>query len=524
MLNKLFVLLLLSALLITLSSNGQSALNKYFSYQQVSRAYDIIKNKDSSYTLLMQYVSSNTGALGLVLTKFDKLGNILLQKEHFGNDARGYYPFLKNKMYASINAYSFLIYSLYFKADNSAAFFIAKINAQTLDTVWVKYYEDPMYDLRMNNMVKLNANCFWLVGNKGDYNNASYPPRPVIYQTDTMGNISYKKDIIGLINHGQSTVCYDSILKQLYLAGLNYTIPQSQESYVAGVDTAGIVLWNQQIGNYPNSTYFYQIEAKNNYVILSGGTWISKVGNINNYKISLTKLNTGNGGVIWQKVYGAEALSSTLRGFAINSDESIAASGSYQDYYLGTGINRNSIIIKVDSNGDSIWARRYSNYNPLVQSLNSPGWVEEGFSDIQSSFDGGYIMCGVPFGTPIAQDSQAWVVKTDSLGNAPGLFVPPVTATYTALQELGNQNGLSVYPNPAIDVITLKTDFALTASGYTRLSLYNHLGQLLTEEEFNPNTGNYLTVKTSNLANGIYFLQLSGSNIKSLSKKFVVSR
>ena len=522
MLNKLFVFV--STLFIAFNGNGQSAFNKYFPYQKHSWAGDIVKNVDSSYTLLSQFTNSNTGGQGLVVTKFNKLGNLLLQKEHFGNDARGYYPFLKNKMYASINAYSFLIYSFYFKADNSAAFFIAKINAQTLDTVWVKYYEDPMYDLRMNNMVKLNDNCFWLIGNKGDYNNASYPPRPVIYQTDTMGNISYKKDIIGLINYGQSTVCYDSTLKQLYLAGLNYTIPQSQESYVACVDTTGSVLWNQQIGNSPNITGFYQIEKKNNYVILCGQTWVNKVGNTDRLKLSLTKLNASSGSLIWQKTYGTEALTTNLRSFVINVDESITASGSYQDYYLSTGINRNSIIIKVDSNGDSLWARRYSNYNPLVQVINSPGWVQEDFYDIQSSFDGGYIMCGVPFGTPIAQDSQAWVVKTDSLGNAPGLFVPPVTATYTALQALGSQNGLSIYPNPAIDVITLKTDFALTASGYTRLSLYNHLGQLLTEEEFNPNIGNYLTVKTSNLANGIYFLQLSGGNVNSLSKKFVVSR
>ena len=522
MLNKLFVFV--STLLITFNGSGQGSFNNYFPFQGTTKPSDIIKNKDSTYTTLSQFTHSLSGALGLVLTKFDKFGNVLIQKDYFSNNNYGYYVYLKNKMYAKVNDYSFLVIGACYYNTSTTGFLVTKINTQTLDTFWVRYYADPIYNLPINNIIQLNQKRYWLICNKFDNNNVAYASRPAVFEIDTLGNLSFRKEFVNLSNYLEKTVCYDSTLKQLYLAGLNYTIPQSQESYVACVDTTGNVLWNQQIGNSPNITGFYQIESKNNYVVLSGGTWISKVGNLNNYKLSLTKLNTGNGGVIWQKVYGAEALSSTLRGFVINSDESIAASGSYQDYYLGTGINRNSIIIKVDSNGDSIWARRYSNYNPLVQSFNSPGWVEEAFIDIQASFDGGYIMCGAPYGTQIAQDSQAWVVKTDSLGNAPGLFVPPVTATYTALQELGNQNGLSIYPNPASDVITLKTDFALTESGYTKLSLYNHLGQLLTEEELNPNTSNYLSLKTNNLSNGIYFLQLSGDNVKSLSKKFVVSR
>jgi hypothetical protein len=521
MLNKLFILLLLSTLLIALKGNGQGSFNNYYHSGKFSYANKINYINQNEFILSSYYIDSVNNQQGLDFKLLNNQGQNIKRKRYLFKDIPFTYFFPSNNVQLNISNSTMLLTGGSF-IDTASAVIFTSVNKATLDTNWVRYYYDGIYNYYLNNVLKISANEVWIMGGRG--NNYGYNERPVAIKIDTLGNILAIKEFTNLINFSSTSIHYDNNQQHLYIAGLNYTNLQSQESYVACLDTFGNVLWNKQIGSGPSSTYFYQIEKKNNYILLCGQTWINKVGNINNYKLSLTKLNSATGNLIWQRTHGAAALTNTLRSFVINADESIIASGSYQDYYVGTGINRNGIIFKANSDGDSLWARRYSNYNPLVQSLNSLGWVEEGFSDIQTSFDGGYIMCGVPFGTPIAQDSQAWVVKTDSLGNAPGLFVPPVTGTYTALQELGNQNELSIYPNPAADAITLKTAFALTESGYTKLSLYNHLGQLLKEEELSANAGNYLSLKTNNLSNGIYFLQLSGANAKSLSKKFVISR
>ena len=500
---------------MALYGHGQSTFNKYFPVGSYSRPSDIILNKDSSYTLLAAYVSSGNGSDGLTLTKFGKLGNILLQKNHFSNTPEGYYTFGKNKQWIGVSAYSYLLLAACGNNSNTTGVLLAKINAQTLDTIWVKRYADPPFDLPTRHIIKIAANRYWLIGNKFDNNNTSYIERPVIYETDTLGNIYFRKEFGNFQGFIPDAITYDPTQTRIYMAGLNYTVPIVPQSFVACVDTNGIIDWNQQIGVNPYITHFYQIEKKNNYLVLSGSKYNSYNGNFSLDKLCLTKLNAGTGNLTWQKTYGAQGLTTGLKGMVIDNDESIAASGNYEiTNPYGVPIDRYGIIFKASSSGDSLWLKGYSNY---------PGIIVEDFLDLKTSFDGGYITSGLPWdaSTP---NSQSWVVKTDSLGNAPGVYTQVVN-----IRENGSlAEGITFYPNPATTQITIQYTEALSV-GSLHIFIYSSLGQLVREEMLYAENGKF-TLETSNLEAGIYELLLcptqldKNAGFNPIRKQFIIGQ
>ena len=87
-----------------------------------------------------------------------------------------------------------------------------------------------------------------------------------------------------------------------------------------------------------------------------------------------------------------------------------------------------------------------------------------------------------------------------------------------------NHESISVYPNPTDEVVNVKLEKA-NAISFTKLFIYNSLGQLVREEEI-VFKEKEITVSTSDLPPGIYQLKFSSevSMAIRISKKFVVSR
>lgn len=85
-----------------------------------------------------------------------------------------------------------------------------------------------------------------------------------------------------------------------------------------------------------------------------------------------------------------------------------------------------------------------------------------------------------------------------------------------------NNNELKIYPNPADEIISIKS-FILNDNEVYKITLYNNIGQLLKEEEivFINQTA---TLNTEDLQNGVYNLKLKSDNSISFNKRLVVSR
>jgi len=71
--------------------------------------------------------------------------------------------------------------------------------------------------------------------------------------------------------------------------------------------------------------------------------------------------------------------------------------------------------------------------------------------------------------------------------------------TIISVTEIGN-NSTQIYPNPASDVVNIKSDFTINS-----ITIYNYSGQIVSKEQ----AGNKVySVNTSNFQSGIYFFQI----------------
>ncbi|MEO6303088.1 MAG: T9SS type A sorting domain-containing protein, partial [Bacteroidia bacterium] len=131
--------------------------------------------------------------------------------------------------------------------------------------------------------------------------------------------------------------------------------------------------------------------------------------------------------------------------------------------------------------------------------------VQEYIFDMKPTADGGYIMCGAP---NYANNTQAWVIKTDSLGIAPGMID-------VVVNELGmNDQELKIYPNPTSGILNLKIKDVTDLENY-KLKITNLIGQTILEIK----TEKQINIKE--LKGGIYFLQLYQKEKLIATKKII---
>jgi hypothetical protein len=90
-------------------------------------------------------------------------------------------------------------------------------------------------------------------------------------------------------------------------------------------------------------------------------------------------------------------------------------------------------------------------------------------------------------------------------------------ATNGSIVNLAESN-LAVYPNPASDNLTL--ELVNTSDENANINIYNAMGQRVFQQQANIKAGK-LTIDISRFAPGMYYVQLIGTDSKSLSKSFI---
>jgi hypothetical protein len=117
----------------------------------------------------------------------------------------------------------------------------------------------------------------------------------------------------------------------------------------------------------------------------------------------------------------------------------------------------------------------------------------------------------------VGVSSQTYIVKQDICGNIKYDTVAVYASAVGMVSLSGVEDwGVSVYPNPAKDLLYVEVSHASTP-----LSVTNALGQLIIEEEL---VQNKKEIDVSKLPNGIYFLKVKYKNGTELNKKFVIER
>ena len=168
--------------------------------------------------------------------------------------------------------------------------------------------------------------------------------------------------------------------------------------------------------------------------------------------------------------------------------------------------------IEISNNNGITWipqCGKYSSNGTISQSLNMPL-----YDGIQSNWVKETIDLSNYFGTNILLRFR---FRSDSLENADGFYFDDLKVTVINSNPLKTDNfelnNLTISPNPTSTSLTVNT-----TSGIDKYKIYSISGQLLANEKLNVDK-----IDVSNLSNGVYFIELSNTNIKKILK-FVVQK
>lgn len=158
----------------------------------------------------------------------------------------------------------------------------------------------------------------------------------------------------------------------------------------------------------------------------------------------------------------------------------MVGSSAFEDNEFGSVFD--GFILKLDENRDSLWCRRYAYYEENIDFDNATHMV----FDSKVMDDGGVVCVGKIIqgsDNPNPNLHTPWIFRVDSLGCLePG-------CQFVDVQEVvvGLQNTMSIYPNPADDMVHLNFDLSPHFHTlHSKLVVINLQGQTVLEKELDP--------------------------------------
>ena len=206
----------------------------------------------------------------------------------------------------------------------------------------------------------------------------------------------------------------------------------------------------------------------------------------------LQKAFIANGNIIWEKKIGSPYYNTIGTSIRELPDGNLIASGSVYD----TTIYKNKgLIIKLSSQGDSLWDRMYE----ATPGINSDCFL----NDIAQTEDKGFIAIGVLFiQAPDTGTQDTWILKVDSNG------CEVTNCSYMGIINTQSENGsiVSVYPNPFNSAMIIKIESESNdIQGY--ITITDIFGREIFRQELFE-TENKFEFNGSHLDPGIYFVSL----------------
>lgn len=482
-------------------TKAQTVFNKYFPSGSMSMGSAIERNTDGNYLLSSYFGDSLTGLQGLDLKIISEQGDLLNSKRFLMPSSMPFLSFLNNCFQYPISDRTMLVTAGSYSGNVSTVIY-ASYDRVTLDTNWIKTYSDSGYNLYLNSITKFQQGSLILFGSIG--NDLNFPTRPMYLILDSLGNILKNKKYNNYLNLLPSQAIYDSSTNYIYLAGQDYSNPNFPVGAFVCVDTSGNEIWKKvNYGQFGPST----MVLKNGYLTLAGTFLTEYEFNNSKYKLSLMKLDITNGNMVWQKKYGESFAPNLLNALHVDENGDVLSVGLYKSRAIPYSAATDGVMLKVNTNGDSLWMHTYGNFGTPVNEV---------FYDIEKCSDGGYMLIGVPhFAQP--PNSQIWVVKTDSMGFAPGLTTSFEGVTYTALTEA------LLYPNPAGNTAYLNLPGNVSSTDL-KLRVIDASGKdvtaAITTTETRPGQ---LKINCQNLPAGIYLLKLLYHSGKTELKRLALS-
>ncbi|WBV61942.1 T9SS type A sorting domain-containing protein [Chryseobacterium camelliae] len=381
-----------------------------------------------------------------------------------------------------------------------------------------------------------------------------------VVKLDSSGNLQWQKSLGGS-NHEAAQSIRQTTDGGYIIAGFATSYDGDVMSGSAGyrdywvikLNATGILQWEKTYGGgFDDFAYSIEQTSDGGYIIGGYSTSIDNIvtGNHGSSDYWIIKLN-GTGTLQWQKSLGgsnadkAYSVKQTSDGGYIVIGESISNDGDVS----GAHGNDDYWLVKLSSTGNLQWQKTYG------------GSLYDRGRDVSQTADGGYIMTGVSFpvnieGTTNIGANDYLVVKTDALGSIQWLqtygglqddyatsikqtsdggyilcgYSSAITASsgnydYWIIKLTGNQlnthennikNNISIYPNPAIDFVTISH-----LPNETTISIYDMSGRKIFSKKYSEAK---VSINTSQLTSGTYILQINDHEKTILSEKLIINK
>ncbi len=512
--------------LLQIIGRGQNTFDNYYTtgYHN-NKSSNVITEPDSGSVFVNYVVDSATYRIDMGLLRLDKNGNEVVKNSFnmFNESYNSTNWGMKNFIEATPSSY--FLMGIYF-VGNQQGFIITKLNKTTLDTIKNTIYSDT-YSYGINNFIKFNDNKYFLIGNRWTGNTQS----SVIFRLDS--NLTIQQTIIVPTppDFGIWNATYNPVNKKILLSGGTASGQYLNTFYY--IDTLGQLTQAAFGPKYYQYRHFFQVNYSpfDSTFVVIGDLKTGVLNNFGLYKLCIGKYDL-NLNLKWEKTYGDAMPANVLVDAVVLDDGSITAAGAYSPLttFPLSNANYNGIILKVNKVGQLHWAREYDH--------TVPGNLTEQFYGIDKTLNKGFVLCGNIIAPP-SNKSQAWAVKTDSMGCVtPGcantlmqvdsiVYPPPpppppidTTIITVGIKEIiFEKSNLKIYPNPVSQVLKIAIANFNTAEKNTyRLEIINTLGQSVLKSK----ALSYLTeIDVSDLQNGIYFLQVFNQNKLLVTEKFV---
>ncbi len=440
---------------------------------------------DSFYYVGGVYYNGTIPVNQYFITKLDNHGNVKNKNTYFDTtvhlhaDPYNSMVNCNNKIYVCLTTENTAQYEIKSK--------VLAINKHTLDTIWTRTYPHPDTSSILTNADKFSDltaikstpdSAFILAGN---YMSAG-SLRSYLMKIDSLGDVLWTKTYSNYSGFYDIGISPDS---SFYLPCTRNNMPK-----LIKVDKSGLYKWEVGFNSNSNPSYPISVSAINSvYVVVSSSYWYDLTNNLRG--VTVSKINTITKSLSWEKNY---ILFHNFTGITLHqamgvetlSDGSIIVSGTVSK----TGADRNGVILKLNSNGDSLWTKTYH--------FGNPNYDDCQLNDLIVTDDGGFMGVGFIWSQVPNQNDVAWMFKTDKNG----------VVGFEASASLSIQK-LKVWPNPASDYTKITIGQALNET--SEIIIYNSLEQIVETISVHKQQQE-IEINLHDFKVGLYYLELRTVN------------
>lgn len=366
------------------------------------------------------------------------------------------------------------------------------------------------------------------------------------------GQIQFLSDIVSNASQLVPTGIVDDTMNNYYLSGNYYGHPAvgfypdttwlsdaggSTNIYLLKFhfDTSGMQKeWQQFIGGAGND-YSHAMDMNEHQEILLTGIYVNSgyFGN-DSGSVVLNSVNPGNenfigsyqsnGNLLFAKNAGYSVSGGIISTAIIHDDSLIYICGKYTGApVFGEGADtfslvpvKNFFVCTYNDTGTFHWAR--GSVSSFIDGLNAITLDDSGHVYVAGYFT---FYCEIDTGVTDSLYLTSYGVDDIFVGRL-GYKIAiedTVIIDTTLVQNLFENNSLSIYPNPATDYLNIDLNNFVCNSSF---EIFSVNGKIILEQKLSNNTKK-IFLNTSNLMNGIYFIRVSTAD-KMLNGKFTIVR